>query len=62
VVRAAVRQAGGHATLVVAPESIRATIPVFEPVAGALAALMARVKSAFDPRSILNPGRMYKDH
>ena len=62
VVRAAVRQAGGHATLVVAPESIRATIPVFEPVAGPLAALMARVKSAFDPRSILNPGRMYRDH
>lgn len=62
VVRGAVAQAGGHATLVVAPEAVRATVPVFEPVTGALAALTARVKSGFDPRGILNPGRMYKAH
>jgi glycolate oxidase FAD binding subunit len=62
VVRAAVRHAGGHATLIVAPDTIRAVVPVFEPVAGALAALTARVKNGFDPRGILNPGRMYKDH
>jgi len=36
----------------------RAAIPVFEPQAGALAALSARVKEQFDPQGILNPGRM----
>jgi glycolate oxidase FAD binding subunit len=62
VVRAAARHAGGHATLVVAPDTVRAVVPVFEPVTGALAALTARVKNGFDPRRILNPGRIYKDH
>ncbi len=62
VVRAAVRQMGGHAMLVVAPDAVRAAVPVFEPVTGALAALTARVKNGFDPRGVLNPGRMYKDH
>jgi glycolate oxidase FAD binding subunit len=62
VVRAAVRQMGGHAMLVLAPDTVRAAVPVFEPVTGALAALTARVKNGFDPRGVLNPGRMYKDH
>ena len=57
-VRAAVRHGGGHATLVVAPETVRASVPVFEPAQGALAALSSRVKSSFDPQRILNPGRM----
>ncbi len=59
-VRAAVAQAGGHATLVVAPDDIRATTAVFEPQQGALAALSKRVKSGFDPRGVLNPGRMHE--
>ena len=63
MVRAAVRQAGGHAagghaTLIVAPDAMRAAVPVFEPVPGALASLSARIKRGFDPRGILNPGRM----
>ena len=58
VVRAAVRDAGGHATLIVAPDTIRAATPVFEPAAGPLAALGARIKQNFDPRGVLNPGRM----
>ena len=33
-------------------------IPVFEPQAPALAALSARLKEQFDPKGILNPGRM----
>jgi glycolate oxidase FAD binding subunit len=33
-------------------------VPVFEPQPVALAALSQRVKHAFDPRHILNPGRM----
>ncbi len=59
-VRAATIPAGGHATLVVASDDVRATAPVFEPLQGALAALTRRVKSGFDPRGVLNPGRMHE--
>jgi glycolate oxidase FAD binding subunit len=57
-VRAAVKEAGGQATLMAAPDSLRAAIAVFEPMDGALARLSARVKSGFDPRGVLNPGRI----
>ena len=57
-IRQAVRTAGGHATLLAAPAPIRAAVPVFEPLEGPLAALTARIKTGFDPRRILNPGRM----
>jgi glycolate oxidase FAD binding subunit len=60
-IRAAVARAGGHATLIRAPLELRARVPVFEPLAGPLAALTARVKDAFDPARILNRGRMYAD-
>lgn len=50
---------GGHATLLRAPEGVRAAVPVFEPLPGPLAAVSVRVKEAFDPRRVLNPGRMY---
>ena len=60
IVRPAVRSAGGHATLVVASETVRAVTPVFEPMSGALAGLTARVKKGFDPRGVLNPGRMHE--
>lgn len=61
---AAVRSAlavhgGGHATLMRAPEPVRATVDVFEPQAAPVAALTRRIKEGFDPRRILNPGRMY---
>jgi glycolate oxidase FAD binding subunit len=59
-VRAATIPAGGHATLVVASDDVRATAPVFEPLQGALAALTRRVKSGFDPHGVLNPGRMHE--
>jgi len=49
---------GGHAKLVRASPAERAAVPVFEPQAGALAALSARLKEQFDPLAILNPGRM----
>lgn len=52
--------ASGHATLIRAPEATRAAVDVFQPQAAALAALSGRVKDAFDPRHILNPGRMYR--
>lgn len=50
----------GHATLIRAPEAMRAAVDVFQPQAAALAALSARVKESFDPRHVLNPGRMYR--
>ena len=58
-VRAAVTEAGGHALLVRAPAEIRARVPVFQPQGEALSSLTQRIKDSFDPRRILNPGRMY---
>jgi glycolate oxidase FAD binding subunit len=58
VVRGAIGR--GHATLIRAPEATRAAVDVFQPQAEALASLSARVKESFDPRHILNPGRMYR--
>ncbi len=49
---------GGHATLVRAPITVRAALPVFEPQPAPLAALSKRLKQQFDPSGILNPGRM----
>ncbi len=60
-IRAAVAQAGGHATLVRAPDAVRAVVSVFEPLAGPLAGLAARVKAAFDPARILNRGRVFAE-
>jgi glycolate oxidase FAD binding subunit len=48
----------GHATLLKAPLAARAATPVFQPQAPAVAAAAARLRNAFDPRGILNPGRM----
>ncbi len=49
---------GGHATLVRASPAARAATEVFEPQAPSQAALSKRLKDEFDPRGILNPGRM----
>ena len=58
-VRAALAPAGGHATLIRAPAEVRAAVPVFQPQDAGVAALTRRIKNGFDPRAILNPGRMY---
>lgn len=57
-VRRAVGAAGGHATLVRAGADVRNRVPVFEPQTGALREITARIKEGFDPKGILNPGRM----
>ena len=59
LVRRAVAATGGHATLIRAPASVRATIDVFTPQDRAVAALTKRVKDSFDPKGVLNPGRMW---
>jgi glycolate oxidase FAD binding subunit len=51
-------QNGGHATLVRAPDDIRAAARVFQPQPPALRALSQRLKAEFDPFGILEPGRM----
>jgi glycolate oxidase FAD binding subunit len=58
-VRAVVAELGGHATLVRAPASIRAAVDVFEPQASVEAVLTKRVKEGFDPKGVLNSGRMW---
>jgi glycolate oxidase FAD binding subunit len=57
-VREAVATSGGHATLIRAPSDVRAAVPVFQPQPASLGALSARVKDSFDPKRVLNPGRM----
>ena len=59
LVRRAVAATGGHATLIRAPAAVRAAIDVFAPQDGAVAALTKRVKESFDPKRVLNPGRMW---
>ena len=59
VLRFVVKSNGtGHATLVKASPALRRAVAVFEPQPAPLAALSRRVKDAFDPAHILNPGRM----
>jgi glycolate oxidase FAD binding subunit len=58
-VRAEVSATGGHATLFRAPEAVRAAVPVFQPPAAGVARLSRSVKTNFDPRGVLNPGRMH---
>ncbi len=58
-IRAALRPLGGHATLVRAPDAVRAAVPVFEPLAEPLMRLTEGIKKSFDPEGIFEPGRMY---
>ncbi|WP_119392218.1 glycolate oxidase subunit GlcE [Taklimakanibacter lacteus] len=56
IIRAALPS--GHATLIRAADAIRTSVQVMQPQPPALAALARRVKAAFDPTGIFNPGRM----
>ncbi|MCV2869373.1 glycolate oxidase subunit GlcE [Defluviimonas sp. WL0002] len=56
--RALARPYHGHATLVRAATETRARLSVFEPEAPAVAAITKGIRARFDPRGILNPGRM----
>ena len=58
-IRRAAAATGGHATLVRASVATRAAVDVFEPQQGALAGVTRRVKESFDPKGVLNPGRMW---
>jgi glycolate oxidase FAD binding subunit len=57
-VRAAMEGISGHATLVRASAAAKAACGVFHPEAAPVATLSAGLRARFDPRGILNPGRM----
>ncbi len=59
VVREAMVNTGGHATLVRASSEIRRRIDVFEPLPPAVLKLTQEIKKSFDPDRVLNFGRMY---
>jgi glycolate oxidase FAD binding subunit len=59
MIRRAVAALGGHATLIRAPAAVRAAVDVFEPQPAPLAAVSKRVKESFDPKGVLNSGRMW---
>jgi glycolate oxidase FAD binding subunit len=54
-VRALARRAGGQATLYAA---LPKTAPAFEAPAAPLRTVMQRMKAAFDPKGVFNPGRL----
>jgi glycolate oxidase FAD binding subunit len=58
LVRQRVDATGGHATLLRASDAVRNEVDVFHPQPGGLAALNQRVRASFDPKAILNRGRM----
>jgi glycolate oxidase FAD binding subunit len=57
-VREVASRAGGHATLFRRGDK---SVGVFHPLAPAVATIHRRLKAEFDPRGILNRGRMYPD-
>lgn len=61
LVRARVNAVGGHATLLRAADEVRRNVDVFHPQADGLAALGERVRRSFDPKNILNRGRLIRE-
>lgn len=57
-VRAAINGAG-HALLLRGSPSVRASAGVFGPLGAEMGGVIRRVKESFDPKAVLNPGRMY---
>jgi glycolate oxidase FAD binding subunit len=60
LVRQRVEAAGGHAMLVRAAELVRRNVDVFHPQSAGVAALSERVRLSFDPKNILNRGRLIR--
>jgi glycolate oxidase FAD binding subunit len=58
LVRQRVNAVGGHATLMRASVQVRRDVDVFHPQQDGLAALGERVRLSFDPKNILNRGRL----
>jgi glycolate oxidase FAD binding subunit len=59
IIRAAVARVGGYATLVRAPDAVRAAVPVFQPLDPVSMRLTHGIKASFDPQGVFEPGRMF---
>lgn len=59
IIRRVIADYEADAMLVRACQSARAAVDVFQPLPEAHMALIRRMKDAFDPHRILNPGRIY---
>jgi glycolate oxidase FAD binding subunit len=59
IIQSVTATAGGHATLVRGSETLRASIPVMQPLEPAVMQLQRGLKASFDPDGLINPGRMY---
>jgi glycolate oxidase FAD binding subunit len=60
-IRRVIASHGGHATLIRAAPAVRASIDVFQPLEPDLAAITRGIKAVFDPKDILNRGRLLAD-
>jgi glycolate oxidase FAD binding subunit len=60
LVRQQVNAVGGHAMLLRASDTVRRNVDVFQPQPGGLAGLSERVRHSFDPKNILNRGRLIR--
>jgi glycolate oxidase FAD binding subunit len=60
LLRPRVDAVGGHAMLLRASDQVRRNVDVFHPPKTGVAALSERVRLGFDPKSILNRGRMIR--
>jgi glycolate oxidase FAD binding subunit len=59
-IRRQLAEFGGHATLVRAAAAIRKETDVFQPLESPHDVLAAKLKHAFDPVGLFNPGRLYR--
>jgi glycolate oxidase FAD binding subunit len=60
-VHAQAASAGGHALLVRQQASAPVPADIFQPLDEVTHTLVSRLKDAFDPQRVLNPGRMYRN-
>lgn len=61
VLRQRVSAFGGHAMLIRGSDEMRRDVDVFHPQPAGLASLSERVRTSFDPKSILNRGRLLRE-
>ena len=61
VIRSMAEKSGGHATLFRANETLKSTLGTFQPLSAPLAQIHRRLKLAFDPHGVFNPGRLYPE-
>jgi glycolate oxidase FAD binding subunit len=59
IIRRVIAEFEADAMLVRAGQSARAAVDVFPPLPEAHMALIRGMKDAFDPKRVLNPGRIY---